>query len=338
MAITMDERKDRYYKLVVKKGSAIYSLWGNSGTISKQIVAKANEYAFDERLKSDYSYRFQVLAFTYALELRLEKRYKGFFRKLFRLFAYLRETEACRLLKRVMGFSSATPMLEMISVEMERLAMRLSERDDDQTAGGGKRVGASDMTLEEGLQSILGENVQEEQKTEEKDVNSAEKDGAEVQATDEQQKAEDGRLALAEGHGISAHRHGAEILRGAQVGTALVPLKEGAEGRHTEGAGKIGAGTRPRLAPIGNHALGREGRHAVGVVKVNKRQGTGGAGGDILCHRHAPVKRTKLKLQRPREGILARGHKAGKTLHRRASAATSAIIAGRSLGRTPRGE
>ena len=53
MALSVEELKKRYYQIVLKKGSAIYSSWERYKTPSKKIVAKANEYAFDKRLKTD---------------------------------------------------------------------------------------------------------------------------------------------------------------------------------------------------------------------------------------------------------------------------------------------
>ena len=137
MEIT-DERKKRYHKRVVERGNAVYAFWLKHKTRSKKIVMKANEYAFDKRLTKDVSYRFQVLAFVYALSLRLERRYRGFLRKLFRLFAFLRERSALALLKRVLGFTSYTDLREIIDVESEKLSKTLSQQADDNSTGGGK--------------------------------------------------------------------------------------------------------------------------------------------------------------------------------------------------------
>ena len=52
--LTLDERKERYYKLVLEKSHEIYFSWSKDGTTSKQLVTQANEYAFDKRLKTDY--------------------------------------------------------------------------------------------------------------------------------------------------------------------------------------------------------------------------------------------------------------------------------------------
>ena len=103
MTLTIDELKERYYKVVLEKGSEIYSFWCKNKTKSKRIVAKANEYAFDKRLKSNEKVRFYALAFAYALGLRLEKRYRRFLCKLLRLFAFIRERKALRILKKVLS-------------------------------------------------------------------------------------------------------------------------------------------------------------------------------------------------------------------------------------------
>jgi hypothetical protein len=99
MVLTINKQKERYYELVVEKANKICSSWVKTSTRSKQIVAKAMEYAFDKRLKTDVKYRFQVLAFAVALKMRFDKRYSGFWHKLIFLFSYLRERNALNVLK-----------------------------------------------------------------------------------------------------------------------------------------------------------------------------------------------------------------------------------------------
>jgi hypothetical protein len=171
MAETINERKKTYYKLVTRKAAAIYASWEKKGVTSKQLAAKAYDYAYDKRLKTDNSYRFNVFAFAYALGMRIEKRYNTFFRKLFRLFAFIRERNALALLKRVVGFYSYTDIRVIIEAEAEKIAILLSRRNDNKTTGGGKRVGVEEVATEEEIENFINEDsLKEEQKTTETDL------------------------------------------------------------------------------------------------------------------------------------------------------------------------
>ena len=163
MAIETDGRKERYYKLALAKGNEIYASWATSSAVSKRIVAKANEYAFNKRLKTDALYRFHVLAFMVALGLRLEKRYATFLRKLFRLFAYLRERNALKMLKRVFGFYGDTDMREILDMEAVKIIVLLSNRKNGQSTGGGKRFEMGDITVEEEVNNFFEECIQEDE-------------------------------------------------------------------------------------------------------------------------------------------------------------------------------
>ena len=198
MALTVEEVKIRYYQTVLEKGNAIYASWGKHGTTSKQIVAKANDYAFDKRLKTDEVFRFHTLAFAYALGMRLEKRYSTFWCKLFRLFAFLREREALKILKRVLGFSSNTDLQEMIDAESEKLFDRLSNRTDKDSKSGGKRAGKGELSVEEELENFLEECTEEEKevdkaadKDEDKELSSDKTETAEKKGEEASKETED---------------------------------------------------------------------------------------------------------------------------------------------------
>ena len=155
MPSTMSERKQAYYKIVSKKASALYSSWGYKRGISKKLVKKANEYAFDKRLKTDIAYRFSVIVFVYALSLRLEKYYRSFLRKLFHIFAFLRERNALKMLKRVLGFYNHTDIRELIEVEMEKLSVIISKRTNQDTTGGGKHSEMGELSMEEEVERFF---------------------------------------------------------------------------------------------------------------------------------------------------------------------------------------
>lgn len=157
MTLTIEELKNKYCKIAVEKGNAIYSSWGKNGTTSKKLVTQANEYAFDKRLQTDGVFRLQVIAFAYALEVRLEKRYGTFWRKLFRLFAFLRERGALKMLKRVLGFPDGMDIREMMEMETEEFFSLLSQRLNQNRTGGGKHSLVEDVSVEELLENLLEE-------------------------------------------------------------------------------------------------------------------------------------------------------------------------------------
>ena len=86
MTLTLDQRKERYYKLVLEKASTLHSSWVTNSITSKKLVEKANEYAFSTKIKTDANYRFKACVFIVALGIRIKKRYNTFFRRLFRIF------------------------------------------------------------------------------------------------------------------------------------------------------------------------------------------------------------------------------------------------------------
>ena len=155
MAITIADRKEKYYKLVLIKGEGIYFSWEEKRVKSKRIVAKANEYVLDKRLQSDFSYRFHALSFAYALGLRLTNRYRGFIRKIFRIFAYLRERNAFWKLKNALGGDIDTDVRDLVSVDAEKISVQLSIRSEGRLQSGGKNVAVGDEIFEKELQKFF---------------------------------------------------------------------------------------------------------------------------------------------------------------------------------------
>jgi hypothetical protein len=183
MTPTTDKQKERYYKAVLAKATETYALWFRSGMTSKGLVAQANAFAFDKRLKTDAVYRFRALAFACALGMRIDKRYAKLLQKLFRLFAFLRERDALVTLKRVLGFQVDMDAWEMVSMELEKLAVLLSQRNDQETRGGGKHSEMGDLLSDDALESFLAEIAEEEaQKTGDKTLTADKADGLGAQS------------------------------------------------------------------------------------------------------------------------------------------------------------
>ena len=155
MAFTIDQRKEEYFTYIVEESEKTYAAWKNKGTPSKRIAEKGRKYAYSKRLQTDFFYRFRALIFLCALELRLEKRYAKFLKKLFLLFPFLRERASFRLLKRLLGYINETQMRDLISVELERLAMEISKLKDTETAGGGKTSFLDEASILSELQSFF---------------------------------------------------------------------------------------------------------------------------------------------------------------------------------------
>lgn len=155
MAFTIDQRKEEYFTYIVEESEKTYAAWKNKGAPSKRIAEKARKYAYSKRLQTDFFYRFRALIFLCALELRLEKRYAKFLKKLFLLFPFLRERASFRLLKRLLGYINETQMRDLISVELERLAMEISKLKDTETAGGGKTSFLDEASILSELQSFF---------------------------------------------------------------------------------------------------------------------------------------------------------------------------------------
>lgn len=173
MAQTIDEQKERYYNLVLEKANKTYSSWRAQKVTSKQLFAKAYEYAFDKRLRTNASYRFYTLVFTIALEIRLGKRYATFLRRLFLLFAYLRERSALNMLKRVLGFRDSADMREIIEMEAEKAIEMLKSQQDQESTGGGKRSEMGEQSVEEQLDKFLEECAKEDEpRTAENDLDA----------------------------------------------------------------------------------------------------------------------------------------------------------------------
>ena len=178
---TTDKRKERYHQVVLGKATGVYASWSKNGMTSKGLVSIANAYAFDKRLKTDAIYRFRALVFACALGMRVEKRYAKFLQKLFHLFAFLRERNALASLKRVLGFQVEMDIWEMISIELEKLSVLLSQRNNEETTGGGRRSEMGDFLSEDALEDFLAEVEKEEmQKTGDKSLTDGKTDEGET--------------------------------------------------------------------------------------------------------------------------------------------------------------
>ena len=68
-------------------------------------------------------------------------------------------------MKRVLGVHGHTDIRELIAMEMDKLIELLTEREDEDTTGGGKRAEIGTLSLEEELESFLEACALEEAQT-----------------------------------------------------------------------------------------------------------------------------------------------------------------------------
>lgn len=152
--------KENLYKEIKDLGEATYFDWKEKRLSSKKI-AKLSKPFLNNNLKTSYQFKINLLVFIYALQKRLNIRYKGFFKKLFRLFCYLKEKTLLKNLKALIGVVSLDFDKENLGLKDKEALKRLllTEENDDDTKQG-KKV---DKQLLEQEKSAEKENAEEKE-------------------------------------------------------------------------------------------------------------------------------------------------------------------------------
>lgn len=152
--------KENLYKEIKNLGETTYADWKEQRLSCKKIIALSKPF-FTENEKTGYHFKLKVLVFICALQKRINIRYKGFFRKLFRFFCYFKEKNLLYKLKALVGYLSIDFDKENLELEdFDKLReFLLTEEDDDDTKQG-KKVGK---------QELEQENTAEKEKSEEKE-------------------------------------------------------------------------------------------------------------------------------------------------------------------------
>lgn len=166
---------------VIARGYAIYDAWLAQRLSSRRIVSRVMRAAAALGPKGAKTATLEALSYLFALDLRIEERYKSLWHCIFRYFSWRRETNAQNKLKSLLRLSKSEDIRTAIEVALQILRDELSEEDsedtDDETRGG-KRNGKAEE------ESTRAEEKGEEQAPEE----MAEK----IDEAQESKEAEDG--------------------------------------------------------------------------------------------------------------------------------------------------
>ena len=176
--------KDYTCDSVIKRGYEIYDEW-QSGFSSRRIVNCVERAVAASQEKVAYSSYIEAMACIFALELRIEERYKSLWRCLLFYFSWRREANALKRFKNTLHITASTDIRTAIEIALEALRERIEgeEFDGDDDTRGGKQNGkrADELTRTE-------KNAQE-QATNEKNEEATE---AEDSIEDSEEKTEDG--------------------------------------------------------------------------------------------------------------------------------------------------
>lgn len=166
---------------VIARGYAIYDAWLAQRLSSRRIVSRVMRAAAALGPKGAKMATLEALSYLFALDLRIEERYKSLWHCIFRYFSWRRETNAQNKLKGLLRLSKSGDIRTAIEVALQILREELSEEDsedtDDETRGG-KRNGKAEE------ESTRAEEKGEEQAPEEMTE--------EIDEAQESKEAEDG--------------------------------------------------------------------------------------------------------------------------------------------------
>lgn len=176
--------KDYTCDSVIKRGYEIYDEW-QSGFSSRRIVNCVERAVAASQEKVAYSSYIEAMACIFALELRIEERYKSLWRCLLFYFSWRREANALKRFKNTLHITVSTDIRTAIEIALEALRERIEgeEFDGDDDTRGGKKNGKSADEL------TLAEKNAQEQATNEKNEEATE---AEDSIEDSEEKTEDG--------------------------------------------------------------------------------------------------------------------------------------------------
>lgn len=163
---------------VINRGLAIYDEWETKKVSSRTIVARA-EYAVSAvKQKKEKTARVEALSFLFALDMRINEKYRSILRCLFFYFSWRREMRALMNLKATFHIShSEADLRTAIEIELKKLREKLvtdEAIDADGETHGGKQAGKLDKDVvvgaEKGQEQITEEapeDLYDQEKTEE---------------------------------------------------------------------------------------------------------------------------------------------------------------------------
>lgn len=129
---------------VIHRGYAIYDAWLARRLSSQKIVNSVMRaiYAVEHNRTSAAS--IEALSYLFALDKRIQERYKKILLCIFRYFSWRRETNALNKLKRIFHISQSEDIRAAIAARLQRLRDGFDDQianDGDSEAHGGKHNG-----------------------------------------------------------------------------------------------------------------------------------------------------------------------------------------------------
>ena len=197
---------------VINRGYEIHDEWEEKGYSSRRIVACTVGAAARLAEKRTSARSLEALAYLFALDMRIGKRYGSFWRCIFLYLSWRRERRALATLKDALNIPSGMKDTRTaIEAELEKLREKTESEeedvDDDEKSGGGKRNNKStekdaksaengkDTPKEEGAEEIP--DSEETEKTAEEKTEETYERSQDEQKTEKvgEPKAEEGREA-----------------------------------------------------------------------------------------------------------------------------------------------
>lgn len=154
-----------YHTAFLTKAEALYAAWKTNKISSKTLVLQAQQHAFNPLIKTDVSHRLRALLFTCALDLRLQRRYRGFLRKCIYVLAFIPERANLRLLRRILGYASNETIEQWLLVQLNRIQKQLSALDENDAEGGRQQRETDFANVEKRLHDLMEECLQQEVQT-----------------------------------------------------------------------------------------------------------------------------------------------------------------------------
>lgn len=179
---------------VIGRAYGIIDEWNSKKFSSRRIVSRIKGALAEAKKKGAKSekIRIELIAYLYALDMRIKEKYTNILRCIFSYFSWRRETDLLKLLRKKLRISPKEDTRTAIEVRLneliERIALGKLDDDGDDETHGGKRNGAFD---EEAVTSE--EKEQEEASNDSKQQNSDIDEAKEAQEEKSEEKSENTR-------------------------------------------------------------------------------------------------------------------------------------------------
>ena len=179
---------------IIERAYGIIDEWNSKEFSSRRIVSRIKGALSEAKKKGAKSekIRIELIAYLYALDMRIKEKYTNILRCIFSYFSWRRETDLLKLLRKKLRISPKEDIRTAIEVRLdeliERIALGKLDDDGDDETHGGKRNGSSD---EEAVTSE--EKEQEEASNDSKQRPSDIDEAKEAQEEKSEEKSENTR-------------------------------------------------------------------------------------------------------------------------------------------------